>query len=387
VKAGAGRMVDAAGAAVAAGVVLLSLVGAVMPEAQSVPDRRFSPPQLGVVRALLSDVEVDETSRPDGGLDPMLGSASVGPPPRPPLFTSRPSPVVRLGKPFRYAALSPHAVPGTFSVEGAPPGLTIGAGDGRLTGRPGMPGRFDVVVTAATADGHRVEQRFALFVEDRTLPLGADAHGRSVLRRLLESGRTMVPPALLAAAIAVLGGTWFGALAGFRGGGIDRGARLLSAFIQSMPPLLVVFLTAVASNMHFGAMMVAVGLLALPETADGVSLRVRQMRERDFVEAARELGLEDRTILWRELVWFNCRGFLLSRAIQAVVFAILITVTASYIGVVDPNAPQLGALLADGRTHFDSHPVLFAAPVAWLLIVIAALRRLARMVEYRWDRR
>ena len=136
-------------------------------------------------------------------------------------------------------------------------------------------------------------------------------------------------------------------------------------------------------------MMVIVGLILLPETANGVFERVESFQKREFVEAARELGMRDRTILWNEIVWHNARSFLLTKVTQGFVYAILVAVTLSYLGLTDRNLPQIGGMLMDGREAMinKTTSVVAVASLGALLMVIAGFSLMERGILRSWERR
>ena len=159
--------------------------------------------------------------------------------------------------------------------------------------------------------------------------------------------------------------------------------------MQSVPGLLLLFLGAVISEFSTVVLMCIVGLLILPETANGIRERVDALRQRDFVEAARELGQPDHVILWNEIIWHNARRFVLARATQGFIFAILADVTLSYMKLTDANnASGLGQLLAEGREAIlqGASPAVSLAALVALLFVIGAFVTIQRAVDAAWAR-
>jgi peptide/nickel transport system permease protein len=156
--------------------------------------------------------------------------------------------------------------------------------------------------------------------------------------------------------------------------------------IQSIPGLLLVFFAAVISGFNVYEEMIMVGIILIPETANGVYERVAKFRERDFVEAARELGMSDRAILWNEIVWHNVRRFLLTRVTQAFTFAVLVEVTLSFIGLADATTARLGVMMKTARDVTET-PVRALAPIAALLLIMATFSLMERGVGGLWERR
>ena len=189
-----------------------------------------------------------------------------------------------------------------FSLQGdQPDGIAVNPSSGVISGVPTATGKYDMVLAATLGADRRVEQHFMLFIDDRFLVLGADGRGRDILRRLGAAAKYTVVPGIIAVLVGVAGGAMLGAFGGFYGGAAQSALKAITAIIQSVPALLIVFLIGAIFNYNVYVMMVVVGLILLPETANGVFERVESLRKREFVEAARELGMRDRTILWNEI--------------------------------------------------------------------------------------
>jgi peptide/nickel transport system permease protein len=258
---------------------------------------------------------------------------------------------------------------------------------GAVSGTPTEAGKFDAVMLEAVAAPDMViRQHFSLFVDHRYLILGADGAGRDVARRLVAAARYGVIPGLIAVLVGVVGGVVLGALAAFYGPPLERAARGVVFVLESLPGLLLVFLGAVLSGFNLYIVMAIAGLLVLPETTRVMMQRVTAFRDQDFVVAARELGMRDRSILWNEIVWHNTRGLIVSRAFQTLVFAILIEVTLGYMGLGPADSQSLGRALFDGRQALGTDVAWIAvAALGTILAFVAALgiaeRSLTKLFE------
>jgi peptide/nickel transport system permease protein len=302
------------------------------------------PPHPAVVRWLLTSSAVVDTvcTKSVGGFGGDCRESER------PLLGAAPTPVVRVGHPFKFVPSTP-AGTSTWSMQGAPDGLRVDSASGFVFGKPATVGHYSVQLTAILGDESRINRRFELFVDDRFLLLGADRFGEDIFRNAARSAQFMVLPGLLTVLVGVFAGVLVGALAGFYGGVTRRALLAATAALQSVPGLLLVFLAASASGFDRLVVMLVVGLTLLPETALGVMERVQFFRRRDFVDAARELGLSDRTILWNEIIWHNARDFVLNRVANGFMFAVLMEVTLSYVQLLDPHSASLGNMLRTGR--------------------------------------
>jgi len=373
------------------GAVLLALLvaanvwGAVIGEIRSRESLRYAPPSWAPIRTLLWEHQVREEIADDGAgvfASGAMDSSST-------VFSSTPAQRARLGEPYRYRPSSNLEL-SAFTVSGAPPGIDVDGLSGELSGTARQLGTFPVELQAVVSDGRRVVQRFDLFVDDRLLLLGADQRGRDVFRMLVRAARLTLVPGAIAVAIGVGLGVVAGAFAGFYGGRTRTMVVGVTTVVQSVPGLLLVFLTVVVSNFNLYLAMAMVGVILFPDSANGIRERVEHFKRRDFVEAARELGMRDRAILWSEIVWHNARTVVASRILQGFAYAILVEVTLSFMGFSAPNSESLGEMLRVGRAQAmgqQRSQVEVVAALAALLLIVLTFTLLERGIARSWDRR
>lgn len=192
-------------------------------------------------------------------------------------------------------------------------------------------------------------------------PLGTDALGRSMLARTLYGGAVSLSLGLAAASIAVVIGSLYGAVAGYRGGRVDAAMMRLVDVLYALPYMLLVMLLAVslgawlqrAAGMRaewarFVVLAAAIGGVSWLTMARVVRGQVLALREQPFVEAARALGLPTWRILLRHVLP-NAVGPIVVFATLTVPQAILQESFLSFLGVgVQPPQATWGSLAADG---------------------------------------
>ena len=379
---GTSRGILIAGAAILSNLLGANISAYVIPPERSRVDFLYEPPHVQWLQRLLWPSDVRDTIVHILGQSDTATSATGG-------FSTRPSATARKGRAFEYRARSSLPL-SNFSLQGeVPDGIVVDPTTGVVSGVPTSVGKYEVVLAGTLGADRQAEQRFTLFVDDRLLLLGADGMGRDVLGRLGASAKYTIVPGLIAVLIGVAGGALLGALGGFYSGAARRIHQAVTAIIQSVPALLIIFIAGAIFHYNVYVMMVVVGLILLPETANGVFERVESFRKREFVEAARELGMRDRTILWNEIVWHNARSFLLTKVTQGFVYAILVAVTLSYLGLTDRNLPQLGGMLMDGREAMinKTTSVVAVASLSALLLVVAGFSLMERGILGTWERR
>ena len=196
--------------------------------------------------------------------------------------------------------------------------------------------------------------------------LGTDRYGRDYLSRLMAGAGISLGVGAVAVLISLFTGVTIGAWAGYRGGWVDA---VLSGFIQvvwTLPTFLVVLAITLAFGKGFWQVFVAIGLTMWVDVARVVRGQFLSLREQDFVEAARALGLPERRILFRHMLP-NAAGPLIVVAAANFAAAILIEAGLSFLGVgAQIPMPSWGNLVQE-------HYALITGRHAWLALAPGAL--------------
>lgn len=170
--------------------------------------------------------------------------------------------------------------------------------------------------------------------------LGTDPLGRDLAARLLMAGRISMLVGFAAMVLSTLIGTTIGVVAGYYGGRIGT---VLMRFVDSVLSFPSIFLLlALAAFIKPSPIMITViiAITSWMEVARIVETEVRSLRERDFIVAARMLGLSHRWIMFRELLP-NAMGPIIVAATLTVARAILLEAYVSFLGYgIQPPLPS-----------------------------------------------
>jgi oligopeptide transport system permease protein len=210
-------------------------------------------------------------------------------------------------------------------------------------------------------------------------PLGTDQLGRDLLSRLLDGARISVSVAFVVQLVILTIGVPIGALAGWFGGRLDNLLMRFTDVIYAFPDLLFIILLSVAfRETFFGQALdglflvfVAIGITSWVTVARLVRGQLMALKETEFVEAARAIGVPDRKIVTRHLLP-NGIGPILVAVTLGIPSAILAEATLAYIGVgVQPPRASWGSLIAEGQKYIRSeeHLVLFPAIAIALALI------------------
>ncbi|WP_224450377.1 ABC transporter permease [Haloprofundus salilacus] len=134
-------------------------------------------------------------------------------------------------------------------------------------------------------------------------PFGTDALGQDVFTQVIHSTPVMLKMILAGAVFSVFLGTFLGTLSGFKGGLIDRVIMTLSDIIMTIPglPLVIIIAAAVEpSNPYIIGLIL--GINNWPGLARAVRSEVLSIREREFVEASRTMGISTPTIMKDDII-------------------------------------------------------------------------------------
>jgi peptide/nickel transport system permease protein len=225
----------------------------------------------------------------------------------------------------------------------------------------------------APYDPGRTEVSMKLKSPSEAHYLGTDQLGRDVFSRMLFGSRVSLSVGFVAVAISICIGILVGAVAGYYGGWVDS---VLMRFVDIMLcfPSFFLILTVVALlGPSLFKVMIVIGITSWMGTSRFVRAEFLSLRERDFTQAARALGVKDLRIIFRHILP-NALAPVFVTATLDVATAILVEAGLSFLGFgVQPPAPSWGNILTEGRTYiFD----------AWWLTIFPGLAILVTVLSF-----
>ncbi|MFA5685755.1 MAG: ABC transporter permease [Lysobacteraceae bacterium] len=211
---------------------------------------------------------------------------------------------------------------------------------------------------------------------DPAFPLGTDRLGRNVLAGLFHGAQASLAVGLAAAAVSIVAGALVGTIAGFAGGLVDEALmRVVDAF-QTVPGFLLALAFVSVSGASLPVVILAIALGAWTGPARLARAEVLSIRERDYVAAARVIGMHPAEIALREVLP-NALPPVLALAAVIVGNAVLIESALSFLGLGDPNIVTWGSMIAEGRNVLRSAPFLSIVPGIGLVVTVLGVYLLA----------
>jgi len=185
---------------------------------------------------------------------------------------------------------------------------------------------------------------------------GTDKLGRELFARIVYGARISIQIGFVAVGLAITAGTLVGLVAGYAG---KRTESLLMGAMDLMlafPSIILAIGITTILGPSITNLMIAVGIVYVPQYARLARAAVLAVKEHEFIEAARAIGAATPTILARHILP-NILAPLLVQATLGIATAELEAAGLSYLGLgARPPAPEWGAMLNDARDYWISAP-------------------------------
>ncbi len=193
---------------------------------------------------------------------------------------------------------------------------------------------------------------------------GTDDLGRDVLTRMMYGARVSLTIAFSATAIALIVGSFLGALAGYYGGVVDWIVSRLIEIVLCFPFLFLLLGIVALFNPSITTILVALGVTSWTTEARFIRGEFLKVREMDFAQAARASGARDARIIFRHLLPNSLAPVLVSASF-GVANAILFESALSFLGLgVAPPMASWGSILSVAEQFID---------YAWWLVIFPGM--------------
>jgi peptide/nickel transport system permease protein len=200
-------------------------------------------------------------------------------------------------------------------------------------------------------------------------PLGTDYQGRDTFQLLVHGSRETLGVAVLTGIFTSLIAVSIGLTAGLIGGSVDQGLMLLTNAVLTVPYLPIQLLLGATFDLQDPFSLAAVlSIWAWGGLARGVRSTVLSLKEREFIEAARVLGLSNRHVIFSELMP-NVMPFIVIQFLNIVRNAITASVALIYLGLVPLDPKNWGMMLSDATGRSGAVQVSVFNPSALIYVM------------------
>lgn len=238
------------------------------------------------------------------------------------------------------------------------------------------------IVVALTApviapyDTRAISVRSALKSVTLDHPMGTDNLGRDVLSRVMYGVRMSMLVAGSSIGAAALIGVLLGLISGYFRGWIDEAIMRAMDVLYAFPDLLLALALVATFGTGLYGLIIAIAIGRVPGFARVTRATVLSLRENEYVEAARTVGLTDRQIIARHILPNGMAPIIVMLSIN-LALAILVEASLSFLGLgIQPPTPSLGGLLKDALGYMDRAPWMAIFPGLTIALIVFALNLL-----------
>lgn len=188
--------------------------------------------------------------------------------------------------------------------------------------------------------------------------LGTNSYGQDVFSQVVYGARVTLLVGILAGVLTSLIGTAVGLIAGYKGGAVSEVLmRIVDVFLAIPSLAFTIVIASMLPKMTVTSTILVIGALNWMWMARSVRSQTLSESRRDYVDAAKALGMSDMEIMFKEILP-NIIPVITANMVMVITQAMLTEASLSFLGIGDPSAISWGKMLS---TAFDSGAIIYEA--------------------------
>ena len=216
---------------------------------------------------------------------------------------------------------------------------------------------------------------------------GTDRLGRDILSRIIYGGRISILIGITSVAIGLSTGSFLGIISGYYGGWLDNIIMRLMDSLLAFPGILLALIIIAVLGPGLINVTLAVGVSSIPEYARLARGRVLEVREMQYIEAVRSIGVSNLLIMIKHIIPNMSSSILIMASLQ-LGNAILVGSGLSFLGMgAQPPTPEWGLMTAEGRNFMNQAWWISTFPGLVILITVLSINQITDCIRDHTDPR
>lgn len=202
---------------------------------------------------------------------------------------------------------------------------------------------------------------------------GTDQLGRDLLARVIYGGRISLGAGLATVVVSFFGGVVLGGVAGYFGGKVDNIIMRICDMFMAIPGTMLAMAIVAALGAGLDKLLISLAIVQIPGSARTVRAAIMNLRNAEFIEAARCYGTKNFRIIFIHLLP-NILGPLIVTTFMHLGTIILCIASMGYLGIgVQAPTPEWGSIISENQSNIRYYPYLGTIPGLFIMISVLSL--------------